>query len=203
MITPKFEFSVTSEGSIKYPAKDVRGWVLSQLKKESRRVFDIANKRINRLESSGLGSPALHSVMNSGGKFYTKGLGWNQLYKEYRRCLNFLNSQTSTVSGARKEKRRIEEILGRPLTNEQQKTLFKAYHQLAKSSPGGVQAYGSERLVQYLAQEITSEDDEIMNGTDFDFSTYVENALAELQENYEAYMDQLAEAFENTDIFSF
>lgn len=198
----KITFEGKKKGDLKYPAKDVRGWVLKELKKECRRVFDIANKRIGRLDSSGLGSPAVHSVMNSGGKFYVKGLGWNQLYKEYRRCINFLNMPTSTVTGARQEKRRIEQLLGRPLSDAQEKTLFKAYHELQKSSPGGVQAYGSERLIQYLADEISSEDSSIMDGTDVDFAAYVERSLSEVQAYYEAAMEELYAAFENTDIFS-
>ena len=78
----------------------------------------MANKRINRLESSKVLSPALHAVLNSGGKFYAKGADLKQLQHEYARCINFLNMGTSTVTTARQYERTIAEKLGGQLIAE-------------------------------------------------------------------------------------
>lgn len=198
----EFKASASKDDRFKYQmAKDFRKFTRQVLAKECRRYFDMANKRINRLESSKVLSPALHSVMNSGGKFYAKGADLKQLQHEYARCINFLNMNTSTVTNARIHERIIEEKLGKKLSQPQKSLLFKAYRTIEKTSPAGVQAYGSDKLIQYLADEIHSEDDNIMIGVGSqDWVLMIEKAISELNVAYEERMDEFYNSFK--DIFS-
>lgn len=67
-----------------------------------------ANKRIVRLEKSGVRSPALDYVKSHGGKFSVAGKTQNQLLIEYFRLQQFMSSKTSTVHGAKSWKRKVE-----------------------------------------------------------------------------------------------
>ncbi len=181
--------------------KDFRSWTRQELAKMCRSAFDAANKRINRLEASGLSSPALHSVMNSGGKFYVRGLNLKQLQHDYARCINFLNMQTSSVTGARSYKKTLEQKFGHPLTNAQHKRIFEAFRTVEKIMPAGVQAYGSDRLIQYLADEITSEDEAIMEGVGSqDWEAMIDKTVNKLEDEYEAKMEEFYNTFR--DMFS-
>jgi len=202
-VTIEFKASASKDDRFKYQmAKDFRKFSRQELAKECRRYFDMANKRINRLESSKVLSPALHAVLNSGGKFYAKGADLKQLQHEYARCINFLNMGTSTVTTARQYERTIAEKLGgHKLSTDQKSLLFKAFRTIEKTSPAGVQAYGSDRLIQYLADEIDSEDENIMKGVGSqDWDAMIEKVIADMSVEYEKRMDEFYNSFK--DIFS-
>lgn len=202
-VTIEFKASASKDDRFKYQmAKDFRKFSRQELAKECRRYFDMANKRINRLESSKALSPALHAVLNSGGKFYAKGADLKQLQHEYARCINFLNMGTSTVTTARQYERTIAEKLGgHKLSTDQKSLLFKAFRTIEKTSPAGVQAYGSDRLIQYLADEIDSEDENIMKGVGSqDWDAMIEKVIADISVEYEKRMDEFYNSFK--DIFS-
>lgn len=202
-VTIEFKASASKDDRFKYQmAMDFRKFSRQELAKECRRYFDMANKRINRLESSKVLSPALHAVLNSGGKFYAKGADLKQLQHEYARCINFLNMGTSTVTTARQYERTIAEKLGgHKLSTDQKSLLFKAFRTIEKTSPAGVQAYGSDRLIQYLADEIDSEDENIMKGVGSqDWDAMIEKVIADMSVEYEKRMDEFYNSFK--DIFS-
>ena len=199
-VTIEFKASASKDDRFKYQmAKDFRKFSRQELAKECRRYFDMANKRINRLESSKVLSPALHAVLNSGGKFYAKGADLKQLQHEYARCINFLNMGTSTVTTARQYERTIAEKLGgHKLSTDQKSLLFKAFRTIEKTSPAGVQAYGSDRLIQYLADEIDSEDENIMKGVGSqDWDAMIEKVIADMSVEYEKRMDEFYNSFKD------
>ena len=204
MATIEFKASVSKgKDNFKYQmAKDFRSFSRNELAKECRRYFDMANKRIKRLEQSEAMSPALHAVIESGGKFYAKGADLRQLQHEYARCVNFLNMSTSTVGGAKRYERNLEAKLGgHKLTKDQKSLLFRAFRQIEKTSPAGVQAYGSDRLVQYLADEIDNEDANIMDGVGSqDWEVMIEKVIKEVSTEYENVMDAFYNQFR--DVFS-
>lgn len=168
-------------------AKNFRSMARKELAKECRRYFDMANKRIKRLESSGVLSPALHAVKSSGGAFHTKGTDLKQLQHEYARCINFLNMSTSTVKASKQYETRLAGKLGgHKLSEDQRKLLFTAFRTIERASPGGLQAYGSDRLIQYLADEIDSEDENIMQGVGSqDWEQMIERVIKDVQDEYE------------------
>lgn len=183
-------------------AKNVAEMTRQEIAKECRRYFDMANKRIKRLENSGVLSPALHAVMKEG-KFYAKGKDLNQLRHEYSRVMAFLNMSTSTVAGARQYESHINNIMGGALTDKQKSTLFDAFRRIKEVSPAGLMSYGSDRLISYLADEIRSEDDNIENGPDFDFELMVKKAMDEVMAVYDKIEKEFNDAFKNPFTISF
>lgn len=76
-----------------------------EMRKEIRRVFQQANRRIQNVENAGLLSPAV-TALNKGGidrysKFSVGGLDWDELKSEYAKAVAFLQQPTSTATGTR------------------------------------------------------------------------------------------------------
>lgn len=150
--------------------------------KQLQPTIDAANKRIQRLQSMKTLSPALNSVMESGGKFSLKGKSRNEVLKEASRAIAFMNMKTSTVSGAKEFEKGFAAKLSnkaKDITNEQRKVLFDNFRKLQQISPVGLNVYGSDRLIRMLADEVVDEN--------YDFNATMQKALSELQDEYEAF----------------
>lgn len=149
-------------------------------------TIDAANKRLKRLQEIETFSPALYSVMKSGGKFSIKGKTRNQILKESSRALAFINMKTSTVSGAKQfEKNFVAKLSNKAkdITEDQKKVLFDNFRKLEQISPVGLNIYGSDRLVRMLADEVTD--------TTYSFEFTMLKALKELTSEYERFMKEL------------
>ena len=158
-------------------------------------TIDAANKRIKRLENNKTLSPALNSVMESGGKFTLKGKSRNEVLKEASRAIAFMNMQTSTLSGAKKFENNFSKKLSnksKNITNEQRKILFDSFRKLEQISPMGLNLYGSDRLIRMLGDEVVD--------SKFDFNTTMQKALKELELEYEKkqqeYMNDLEDIWD-------
>ena len=152
---------------------------------EMQPTIDAANKRLKRLQGMETLSPALNSVLQSGGKFSIKGKTRNEILKESSRALSFINMKTSTVSGAKQFERNFAAKLSnksKNITNDQRKTLFDSFRKLQQISPVGLNIYGSERLVRMLADEVVDEN--------YSFEATMDKALKELDREYEQFMQE-------------
>ena len=152
---------------------------------EMQPTIDAANKRLKRLQAMETLSPALNSVMQSGGKFSIKGKTRNEIIKETSRALSFINMKTSTVSGAKQFEKNFAAKLSnksKNITNDQRKTLFDSFRKLQQISPVGLNIYGSERLVRMLADEVVDEN--------YSFEETMNKALKELDQEYEQFMNE-------------
>ena len=152
---------------------------------EMQPTIDAANKRLKRLQGMETLSPALNSVMQSGGKFSIKGKTRNEVLKEASRALSFINMKTSTVSGAKQFEKNFAAKLSnksKNITNDQRKTLFDSFRKLQQISPVGLNIYGSERLVRMLADEVVDEN--------YSFEATMDKALKELEREYEQFMQE-------------
>ena len=152
---------------------------------EMQPTIDAANKRLKRLQGMETLSPALNSVMQSGGKFSIKGKTRNEILKEASRALSFINMKTSTVSGAKQFEKNFAAKLSnksKNITNDQRKTLFDSFRKLQQISPVGLNIYGSERLVRMLADEVVDEN--------YSFEDTMNKALKELEREYENFMQE-------------
>lgn len=94
-----------------------------EMRKEIRRVFQMANRRIQNIEKSGVFSPAVASLgkgeVQGYSKFSVKGFGntgesWAQLKKEYGKAIAFLQQPTSTTQGAKAFEKQVQEQLNIP-----------------------------------------------------------------------------------------
>ena len=158
-----------------------RGDLIAQMQP----TIDAANKRLKRLQGMETLSPALNSVMQSGGKFSIRGKTRNEILKESSRALSFINMKTSTVSGAKQFEKNFAAKLSnksKNITNDQRKTLFDSFRKLQQMSPVGLNVYGSERLVRMLADEVVDEN--------YSFETTMNKALKELEREYEQFMQE-------------
>lgn len=150
---------------------------------EMQPTIDAANKRLKRLQGMETLSPALNSVLQSGGKFTIKGKTRNEILKEASRALAFINMKTSTVAGAKQFEKNFASKLSnksKNITNDQRKTLFDSFRKLQQISPVGLNIYGSERLVRMLADEVVDEN--------YSFEATMDKALKELEREYEQFM---------------
>lgn len=148
-------------------------------------TIDAANKRLKRLEGLKTLSPALNSVMESGGKFSIRGKNRNEVLKEASRAIAFINMKTSTVSGAKQFEKGFAAKLSnkaKDITNDQRKVLFDSFRKLQQVSPVGLNIYGSDRLIRMLADEVTD--------TKYSFEVTMQKALKELEQEYEQFMQE-------------
>ena len=125
MASMKFSKKVTKNFSKEKARKDIINAIEgnAEMRKEMRRVFQVANRRIQNIEQGGYYSPALASLGKSGVKGYSKfsvkgfgntGADWNTLLKEYTKAINFLNSPTSTATGAKEFELQVKQKFNVP-----------------------------------------------------------------------------------------
>ena len=125
MANMKFSKTVPKNFSKEKARKDIINAIEgnSEFRKEIRRIYQVANRRIQNIEQGGYYSPALASLGKSGvkgySKFSVKGFGntgsdWNTLLKEYTKAINFLNSPTSTATGAKEFELQVKQKFNVP-----------------------------------------------------------------------------------------
>lgn len=98
----------------KIPYTDVFMLNVPEFRKEVKRLTDIANKRIKRLEERDWGdSPALRALKEEGiTKFSVKGKTHQEVQNMAARLIKFLNAETSTVRGAIEDIKETAQITG-------------------------------------------------------------------------------------------
>lgn len=108
------------------------------LKQLTQTLSSTANKRIKRIVNKEMSSPAVAKVITHGGLFSTKGKNLNQLRQEFTRAKNFLQSQTSTISGYKTWKRKtISRMKDRNISISEQEffDFWNIYNQLEERHP--------------------------------------------------------------------
>lgn len=103
----KIPFSVKTFGTVnKYAIKQVILQAAQsdpEFRAEISRVFHTANLRIQRIEDSGLTSPAVQALGDRGEAFtkFSMRQDWESLKVDYGRAIAFLRQPTSTMTGLR------------------------------------------------------------------------------------------------------
>lgn len=132
-----------------------------QLRQAVARLGDAANKRIKRLQASGLPSPAMHEILESGGKISTKGKSMNQLRAEFMRAAGFLKEQTSTITGAKKafeDTYHIMNLKGIYIDKDNLQKLFNMYLEIRDKNPDIVARTLKYKLLRNVEIEVDTED---------------------------------------------
>lgn len=126
MAQATFKFEKNINKSLKQQAsKEIINSVegSAEMRKEIRRVFQMANRRIQNIEQANVFSPAVASLGKGGvkgySKFSVKGFGntgesWTELKKEYGKAIAFLQQPTSTAAGAREFEKQVQGQLNIP-----------------------------------------------------------------------------------------
>lgn len=106
-----------SNGVIKTLKQSVKKEIMQSIKsspelsQEVSRVFQMANRRIQNIESKGLLSPAVAALNKGDIRGYTKfsmANDWNTLKIEYGKAISFLRQPTSSASGTNQYNRFIQ-----------------------------------------------------------------------------------------------
>lgn len=82
-------------------------------RREIARVFQMANRRIQNIERSGLLSPAVSALNKGDIRGYTKfGMrhDWQTLKTEYAKAVSFLRQPTGTLTGLREYNRHLKDV---------------------------------------------------------------------------------------------
>lgn len=96
---------------LKMPESKFNQYSESDQRKIVGRLVSASNKRIRTFEKYGVESPTVIDVMESGGKFSTRGKDKAGLLKELTRARSFLKSPASTLKGWKKIESKMYEGL--------------------------------------------------------------------------------------------
>lgn len=102
-------------------------------RKEVSRKASIANKRLRRLEEKGIKTPAYEKWENDGGEYFSiRGKSYNEVQSELARIEQYLESATSTVSGAKEVVKNMMTNIGWEKTKI--KDAFKDFETMQKET---------------------------------------------------------------------
>ena len=108
------------------------------------------NKRVKRLENMerGTNAPAYQKFLERGEKFSTKGKTLNELRNEYKNLKSFLGAKTSSVSGYKMYRAKINKIMGGEdtggldsMTEAEEKQFWSMYRKWEEANGGFSAAY--------------------------------------------------------------
>lgn len=180
----KSVFGATQRAKIK---KEILQAVESspEYRKEIKRVFQMANRRIQNIEQSGQLSPAVQAL-NKGDvkgftKFSMKG-DWNTLKIEYGKAISFLRQPTSTAQGARQYGQHLQRMYD--LTPDE-------YNLMARNLQGKLNSVSDSDFVErYLMRykDFTGE----MEQSASDISTQIESEAQSISRAIDAEIERQA-----------
>lgn len=169
---------IFGEGSTREAVSRLEDEVRSKkIREYSYKVSGIANKRIRRLEETGLESPAYrHWSESRGGRMFgIRGLDDDGVVQEIQEGERFINMGTSSVRGATKYVKEIGERLGldgdRVEIQDMSGTVFEVSSRIEQylRTAGEGHAIGSDILQQYVTEfaqrDSTPQDPEMLLGT--------------------------------------
>lgn len=112
---------------------ELMGLSTQQLREAVSRLSSTANKRMKRIEKSGLFSPA---VKEAGGKFGTRGKDYNALLSEYMRVRSFIKNPTSSIVETQKLNESMlktaKDVYGFNVSQEEFDKIVNEYYKLSK-----------------------------------------------------------------------
>lgn len=166
-----------------------------------------ANKRLDRLERNGLEKHSAYMAWQKDGKirFSVKGKSYQQLQREYWRVKKFLDSETSTIKGAKQNMQRVaKDIIGlkaekvdkmslNDLKNST-KNFFDIKDRLEekyRDSGQNAKAIDYQKLMNEVANYMKRENDDL-SGIDSNFN---ENSINDIADKIMGYIEK-----ENEDI---
>lgn len=192
------QVNVRATGSINKPAikKAVREMTLTELKAHCRQVFNMANKRIDRLErqvsNQNILSPALRAVKQSGGHFTYGGRDLNGLRKEYARAQSFLTMETSTVSGAQAYTKPLLNAFGDMIYNPKVAgMIFDALHRIQEAMPV-IYKSGVMDVIINDVNARTEKELMKMRNDESAFAAWLDNLMQAAEKSYTAMITEMA-----------
>lgn len=185
----KSVFGATQRAKIK---KEILQAVESspEMRKEIARVFQMANRRIQNIETKGLLSPAVQALNKGDIKGFTKFSmkhDWNALKVEYGKAISFLRQPTSTAQGARQYGQHLQRVYD--LTPDE-------YNLMARNLQGKLNSVSDSDFVErYLMRykDFTGE----MEQSASDISTQIESEAQSISRAIESDLNRQADNIAN------
>ena len=177
-----------------------------ELRKEVARVFQMANRRIQNIESKGMLSPAVAALNKGDITGYTKfsmANDWETLKIEYAKAISFLRQPTSTASGTSQYDRHLQTVYD--LTPDEFNLMSKSLNNRLNSLSDSdfVERYlmrykdftgELEQAATDISSQIESESESIQRALDQEVDESAENASIEI-ENDEIGMRRIIDGF--------
>ena len=177
-----------------------------ELRKEVARVFQMANRRIQNIESKGMLSPAVAALNKGDITGYTKfsmANDWETLKIEYAKAISFLRQPTSSASGTSQYNRHLQNVfdltpdefdlmsksLNNRLTSLSDSDFVERYLMRYKDFTGEL-----EQAATDISSQIESEAESIQRALEQEVDESAENASIEI-ENDEIGMRRIIDGF--------
>lgn len=197
----KIEFS---SGVLKTIKQQVKQEILQaaesspELRKEIARVFQMANRRIQNIESKDLLSPAVAALGKGDIRGYTKfsmAQDWESLKIEYAKAVSFLRQPTSSASGTNQYNRHLQKVydltpdefnlmarsLNNRLTSLSDSDFVEHYLMRYKDFTGEL-----EQAATDISGQIESEAESIQRALEQELEESVENATIEIEDKFQS-----------------
>lgn len=197
----KIEFS---SGVLKTIKQQVKQEILQaaesspELRKEIARVFQMANRRIQNIESKDLLSPAVAALGKGDIRGYTKfsmAQDWESLKIEYAKAVSFLRQPTSSASGTNQYNRHLQKVydltpdefnlmarsLNNRLTSLSDSDFVERYLMRYKDFTGEL-----EQAATDISGQIESEAESIQRALEQELEESVENATIEIEDKFQS-----------------
>lgn len=180
-----------------------------EYRREIARTFQMANRRIQNIEKTGLSSPAVLALhkgdINRYSKFSMSG-DWVELKKEYTKALTFLRQPTSTVTGLRQYNRHLQKtydltddeftLMSKKLNNDllsiDDSNFVERYLMRYKDFTGEL-----EQTVSDVSEQIESEAIEVINALD----TVIDKAADNIIKNAKKTENEIQRVMNNLNKF--
>lgn len=186
---------MTTQELLDVGSDKVNSWSDQELRKAVSQIASAANKRLKRLEKSGLYSYASRYANESGGKFSVRDKNRDELLREYLREQHFFRLKSSSVREVKRiQKEAADKLRERGVNNINDEDIGKAfqlYDKLKERDPS-VSIKGLKYLVINAIMEMPE-------SLDFeDKILAMQEQLADLYEDYDeiySEFDGLSEFF--------
>lgn len=164
-----------------------------ELRKEMRKVFQKANRRIQNIEKSGRFSPAVASLgkgdIDKFSKFHFRGNNWRELKKEYAKAVSFLQQPTSTATGARQFEEQVKSQLDLTANqwDEARETIMNNYDAVTADL---LETLPYKKLVQEMYAETTTD---VSDQIESDAKSIADNLQKSINKSAKEHADEIDE----------
>ena len=180
---------------------DVYKLSTESLRKVTSRLISSANKRIRKLKQSAPHSRAL--AMHPDG-FSLKGIKKNDrntvesLMKDIR---NFLNAESSTIRGYKKQRQRVTEEIGDFESIEQENEFWNIFNEWVKKNPNLANRFNDSFQLRDMIFERFVQKGMSARGTKTSITRVVSKMLKDINEYDDNVEKQMRDMLENDDVF--
>ena len=202
-----------SKGVIKSMKQAVKTEILQsaetspEFRKEVARVFQMANRRIQNIESKGMLSPAVAALNKGDVKGFAKfsmAHDWDTLKIEYSKAISFLRQPTSSASGTSQYNRHLQKVydltpdefnlmaqsLNNRLTSLSDSDFVERYLMRYKDFTGELEQSATD-----ISGQIESDAESIQRALEQEIDEKSEQIANEIEDTYDSMQKRIIDGF--------